>query len=740
MLSLSIVDQFILKHDLPASENQRAFALMTVTIDLIANIYEQLFVAIHNDTPPSPQTRQEVVSLAQADASARAESLLSWSVLYVLHVHSALDVPKSDLASAYGMTARNLRRYQAQGVQRLTDALVRLEWEAITHLQQVRLVARLPYAARTLLGRDDALGDLLSGYRQGQRTLMITGAAGIGKSHLATHFLERIVRDPSTAPRHLIWLHQPRDVQAVVEQASNILAPGLYSSTLREYAFTHDIVLVIDEGEALLPDFAALRRELGHVYVLCLVRTCAQADVLASVDVHIHLGPLGVQDAHMLYQVTHQSNTHAATHEAREVVTRGNPREIRAYARQSAFPFAWADHRTPDAQAFIGMFALLSHQRVVQADLAPNPQQKAQLDNWLKTGLLHTERNSLHLDDAVGQLIWSRWQRGEDKNVLHHITEYLVEGMAGESVWSIASQLAAAENLLDKLADVLLPQQVERLAEAFWRIALRSGRVTKWVSLLNNLQVQSTPIQVAYAVLLSRAGMVDLSHQLLHDISRECGIAGRFQEQAAAMLEQAVLLRRQGRYAAAGAVLERLMNRSLPAQLRGLVDLERVRLLLGAGAADEAMLAWESVRAFEPPTPSSSIIMDLLECELLLLHEQVDQAVAILNDLDGADTVGLGGHRHALLARTYVITKQFAEAEDCFQLAVNDLQVSEDTYVAARVATNFAALLLDRQEYSRALEILQWSRGKQSINGDRVGLVSTHHNLAIAQRRIANTS
>jgi hypothetical protein len=96
------------------------------------------------------------------------------------------------------------------------------------------------------------------------------------------------------------------------------------------------------------------------------------------------------------------------------------------------------------------------------------------------------------------------------------------------------------------------------------------------------------------------------------------------------------------------------------------------------------------------------------------------------------------GYIHLLLGRGYAGLDDLDNAEDHFQRASQLMQDVTDRFTVARALSNFAALLIRRQAWERAWQLLKWVEAQQVVCKDQIGLEATRHNQAIVRMELAD--
>src|SRR5262249_1326221 len=135
--------------------------------------------------------------------------LASLSFLYFHYVRVDLGISLELFCKASSLEERSLRRYQQYAVKRLTDVLASEEWDVRKQQNKRRLYTELPYAtASPLPGRQTLIADIKAQIEEGNQHILLTGAPGIGITHLISGLLQEYI-DQMQLDR-LVWINEPQ--------------------------------------------------------------------------------------------------------------------------------------------------------------------------------------------------------------------------------------------------------------------------------------------------------------------------------------------------------------------------------------------------------------------------------------------------------------------------------------------------------------------------------------------------
>ena len=90
MLSLAIVDEYLLYHDFPQGDQRRQFALREILVDAIIDQYAYLREAVLEQSYVFPENLSELRDIVVADAESENSELRTWSLLFAKVRHNAL--------------------------------------------------------------------------------------------------------------------------------------------------------------------------------------------------------------------------------------------------------------------------------------------------------------------------------------------------------------------------------------------------------------------------------------------------------------------------------------------------------------------------------------------------------------------------------------------------------------------------------------------------------------------------
>ncbi|MFZ4814991.1 MAG: hypothetical protein ACOYL5_10690, partial [Phototrophicaceae bacterium] len=299
---LGIVDAFIAQEALPTLSNKRLYALQTILTNLILQQYlgqrERLGLLL----PALDQiSRQALLQIIAKDAAQPNMTLKVWSVLVARYVLTSLEITLSELENCFGVSDRQLRRMMHQGIEQVIRLITDLELRHHHSTHKFRLKSQIPATRSVMLGQDDLLQAAWNLYSQHKPfRLLLSGDSGMGKSHVAAKISEALIEHP-TPPDQIIWIQRPQ----YLAQTLNIILESLYGEYPPQdwmtYAAMQNILLVIDDGDALMAGYPQLLATVKAFHLIFTTTLAPPVDALVTFDLHVTLKPLVAHHAYQLY-------------------------------------------------------------------------------------------------------------------------------------------------------------------------------------------------------------------------------------------------------------------------------------------------------------------------------------------------------------------------------------------------------------------------------------------------------
>ncbi len=740
---LLLIDLLVVAPAMPESDEKRAFAVQELLVGEITQALDEQ-CALFRLTPPNERSRddeaeREFRELVKFDK----HHLLAWGILYYRYVRSDLDMSIERLAQSMAVTPRTISRYNDDGVELLTQRLIRMEQAARQTQIERHLYSMLPYSVTvSLVGRDDLLQsteDLLVNLLPCH--ILITGTTGIGK----TAFVQELLRHQIAANRldHLIWLDRPASAQfAHQEIVARLLREG-GEMNLRDYLMLYRVVVVLDGVDMIANDpesLGRLLRDLGGAVVFLINRVYVP---LEGVEVHLNLPEINAQAADALVKKAlrlHSNADSAHTGQVAHDLYRhigGNPLGLRLAAGLWESSKNWGTLNLDIYERLFGqMFAAFNGQMKTAwcaLSLLPEPIQLDQLAvMWgisAHTIVLLLQHGLVDGDGDAGYVLV-----GAAREYIHQI--YAIDESVQRLFSLLVDKLNDSEVADDVFEQVLLsgfPElSLEQRAEwirRLWKSALIRGHWAKWRMIfddyLQQVDTVEPELRIAYGVCLRRLAEWEASQQIFYSLSLECGRSGDFAGQATRLLEWSVLARYRGEYERAQALLGQTKRYALRAQDEDLLHettLQEAQFLIEQGNGVEAYklltVLPKSLHMLALQSEAQLILGNYNFCRVL-----AEQALKLSED-DQATQASL----RTIIGRSYQAQHDEVQAHGYLTDALTLLERLDDKFALARAQTNLAAAFPQMKRYSDAGRLLTNAEEVQVRLGDRVGLRATRHN------------
>jgi len=749
---LLLVDLRIMTPDMPDSDETRVFVAQELLVGEITRaLHEQcdMFRLI----PPGERTRGEDVEREAAElVKIGKHNLMAWSTLYYRYVRSDLGLSVEELAQLFTVTPRTVARYHDDGIDMLMQRLIHEERLARQTQIERRLYAMLPYSVPiTLLGRND----LLEATERLLPTLspchlLITGATGIGK----TVFVQELLRRQITAGQldQLVWLDKPVSTQFVRQQMIEQLLREGGEITLRDYLLMFRVVVVVDGLDLLAVDrdaLVGLLRALGAAVVILINRVHVP---LEGVETHLPLPEIDPEAANTLINHALRLHAHADSEHIRQVARDlyrqlgGNPLALRLAAGMWENSKNWdALNRDVHERLFGQMFAAFNEQTKrtwCAFVLLAHPTRFDEISNlWgtparavhllLRHGLIEGDGDTGYsLVAAAREYIQQTYDMDEDTR--RYFADLLGDLSDSDSAQDIFEQV-----LISGVPKVTLNERRE-IIERRWKTGMMRGHWAKWRMIFEDYMRQvddvAPDMRIAYGVCLRNLTEWDAAQQIFYNVSLECGQNGLFAEQAHAFIEWSVLVKYQGEYQRAQALIAQTKRYALRTHDDNLLDeaiFREVWILVEQGKGAEA----NQLLASLPESPRGTVVQS--EAQFVLGNYDACRMLAEralqLNRGNQATEASL----YTIIGRSYQEQQDYPQAHIYLTDALTLLQRLEDIFRLARAQTNLAAVLIAMRRLADAEMLLTDAAQLQSRLGDKVGLGTTRHNLSILGGYIA---
>lgn len=721
----------------------------------------------HLPEPAGDDSLNSALDQMSRDFKQRALELEAWSLLYYRFVRVDLDLSWDQLAAVTAQDVRTLRRRQGRGLSRLLRMLLHQEQEArrANHADWMRRMVP-PAPIYPLVGRDaliDQAWRILT-RQDGRRHLALVGPGGIGKTAMAAELTHRLI--DAAKLDNVAWLAPPPDLPPadLAEYCVGVMnVPLLGPDQLRQFCQKHELLIVLDEAESLLPpggNTAMLQAFLEQVPEARILVT--SRFLLPGIGLQvIQLPELNSDEALTVMERTWPFS-HVLDSLRRDVIWQqagGNPLALEVatplVARLSRSSLVDADlpARLPDH------IALLQN----LYEWAWNQLEEPAIHMWLVTWLLpptHIQHDLVMLAGGFDEITAAQAARqlrqlslldlepSQERYVLHSVARVYLQAKIREpenQAWirlasrRLSGAVLGAPNAaclalhLIEHGDLLGLTLVDRvkLLEAAWPNAMHHGLWATWRPVIETLLEEAQrENDRAVLALLHRAlgvtcrwlGRHDLAETHLQEALRFTDQSGKQHDYAQALIELAVVFRYQQRLESA----QQTAHYALAAfrQLRDYPGIERCTIELAQLALDLGHPA-DTLDQLEPVAYSARVAA--LACNAHLMLGDLQEALAHAEQavtLAASDRPNQA-RAQAGLGRVYLELGRLPEAEDHLALALSLLEQQRDMMGWARTASTLARVYHLSSRWEKAVDLLEDAAVHQRILHDHLGLEAT---------------
>ncbi len=745
---LWLVDHYLANPNLPRIQHSRDFALSAI---LTALIFDELRTQRHNLglQPFHPDMSAKHLLAALAADGAASPELIGWDWLYCRYVRVDLNISQRVFCSALHLDERTLRRYQQHAYKRVTEKLIQAERAARADERKRRLLGELPaYNRRPFIARDNLL-DHLQFVLQSSPHVLLTGAAGVGKTALAHALLCRQIE--TDAFEQLIWIGQPETTalsrHQIYEATISKLESGRYR--LQDYLRLYRVAVVLDGIEHLAADeLHSLLDELAGAQVILTSRQHVTLPDCA----HISVPELNPADAVALFRKWLEINYPHQEDWPDETLWQsvgGNPLAISLMAQNLPLFEPKTLIARSIEQLFAEHYAHLTP-AVIRAwfAFALCPPGAVSVDDLLNIWPAQISREAVA--ELLGKHLLEPAGFTQTACILTNAARHFIIGQNHDAARAVVHELTdsldathpPASYLYDILEHILLTgwpeidtRQRQGWINTIWREGLRRGHYAVWKHLFQARDLfLDTAAQIAYAVCLRRVGEWELSQQVLETAIFQAGRLGAFLDQASASVELAVLLRYRGAYERAVVLLTRAehsVRRYQDENLLQAIEVEKAQIAVDRGDAHGA----QAILSTLPQTRRARFLL----AETWLLQGQVEPCRVIARQLvfETADNAGELASAYTLLARADEQAEDWEAAQRHFSSAVTLLETLRDPFALARAQVNLGALMIRSEAWDEARRLFATAEIIQEQLNDRVALEVTRHNLRLLDARAA---
>jgi tetratricopeptide (TPR) repeat protein len=765
LLSLLLVDEFLIQSDLPRSSLSREFALSHVLTSLISTEFAHLRRVSGYPIPESDTPRELVLEMIHYDAELMSPEIIGWSWLYHHYVRIDLDVQAQVFCDALHIEERTLRRYQQHILKRLTNLLIENEWSARVRQQKRRLLSELPRTANIefLDAREDTSNYVKRMFVQAKPAhFCISGSRGIGK----TTFVEAILYDQINEGviDQLVWVQMPVSVAYVHNYLLEHLLPPEAQIDLREYLLLHRTVIVLDDIEPLFNDVSHLRELLYLLSPAVVFMTYSSAYAALPDTIEVSLKEFNESDARTFATHVLASTQYAVQADDEQIATvwdrvGGNPLALQMVIRNLPyFDLKSIDNLLGLNTVYDRIFRLLDKKGqfawIILALRPPSEVEFSELQhiwpkyitrdsigNLLQYHIIEVSAHSLRHRFISGarHYIEDMYQRGDEP--IRELTNYLLR----EFDSAIYLHNEHTNLYLLQLEYVLLANWVsidthlrKKWISIWWMEGVRYKHWATWRTLLETqITFDTIDIKVyqGYAICLQHLGEWGLSQQVIEVILSETGRTGAFIEQAKTLLQLSIILRHRGKYEKAFEILSRVEEIAIRYHSNPLIlalSVEQIHLAVDLGDPQFA-------KPFVPKLPDD-VQTYFLKSEIYFLEENYEQSrtYAQLALPYAKNDFVVRGRIYTLMGRICEQENNLEGAQENFSWSLMILEQNDDTFGLSRAQLNLGALFIRTGHYEEAATLLQAAEKIQVQLGNQVTLAAIRHNLRLLDIAFSN--
>jgi tetratricopeptide (TPR) repeat protein len=765
LLSLLVVDEFLLQPDLPRSSISREFALSHILTSLISAEFARLRHVSGYPIPESDTSRELVLEMIRYDAELTSPELIGWSWLYHHYVRIDLDIQAQIFCDTLHIEERTLRRYQQHILKRFTNLLIENEWAARVRQQKRRLLRELPRTANLefLDAREDTTNYVRRMFAEAKPAhFCISGSRGVGK----TTFVEAILHDQINEGSidQLVWLQMPVSVVYAHNYLFEHLVPPEAQIELREYLLLHRTVIVLDDIEPLLNDVSHLRELLYLLSPAVVFMTYSSAYAALPDTIEVTLQEFNESDARTFATHVLASTQYSAQANDEQIATiwdrvGGNPLALQMIIRNLPYfdlksienllglntiydrIFRLLDKKGQLAWIILTLRLTKEFEFSELQQIWPKYITRDSIGNMLQYHILEVSANSLRYRFISGarHYIEEMYQQGDEH--IHELTSYLLR----EFDSAISFHTEHTNLYLPQLEYVLLADWVsldsylrKKWISNWWTEGVQHKHWAIWRTLLETqiaFNIIDIKIYQGYAICLRHLGEWRLSQQVIESILLETGRRGAFIEQAETLLQLSTILRHRGKYEKAFEILSRVEEIAIRHHSNPLIlalSVEQIHLAIDLGDPQFA-------KPFIPNLPDD-IQSYFLKSEIYFLERDYEQS-RIYAQL----ALPYAKNDFVFRARIFTLMGRICEqennlegAQENFSWSLMILEQNDDAFGLSRAQLNLGALFIRTGHYEEASALLQAAEKIQKQLGNQVTLAAIRHNLRLLDIAFSN--
>lgn len=744
--ALTLVDEFLSDPSLPRIENSRVFAINSVLLNLITQEFTEQRRIHRLPMPDENATRFQHIEAIRRDAQVNSPNLIAWSLLYYHYVAVDVDITLELFADCVSVDPRTIRRRLIYALETLTTKVIEAEWNIRKKIQRQLLLAHLPTMQKTLLfGREYAFEEMRKLFESElPKHILVTGATGSGKTTFVQEFLRQQILGGGQKPiEALVWLKAPISRQEIEYQIRSRLLAEDNQLKLQHYFLHYSTVIVIDDPAAMsMAEWDQLLGFLGAATVFVIhethipltkpivtikMRELDELETVAYLDSLPHIVDTGVDPSHHIQLIRELvgGNPLALRLTYESLLNDANPLTVRATITD-IFSHLFESQTDQVKQAWITL--LLLPAEGLDLDVCyriwPN------LSRYSITTL--TKRHIVIIQDdrqvilqSVARTIAIEYVRNyEDLQIFlneqMNLLIAFIERFPADSI-----------PVMEWLLYTEYPDLPSEVSTAWIRylIPIQQKNYGRWLMILEKPRNRvELDFQIEYGSMLWRCHRWQLAQRVLEHTIFEAGKSGKFELQARAMLELAILFRYWNALDKAELLLQsaleiaqRFKDKSLEHQIA--LEFSQIAIQQRDGTLARQYLSQVK------PTPRSWMLM----AEAHLLLEQSDEALIAADRAKKFfenDKLNLALNQ-MITGRAYMQRSDDELALDFMLRAITLLETLQYPLLLARAWVNYAVLLSKRESYDQAYEFLLQAEKVQTELHDVYGLALTRHNRAI---------
>ncbi len=760
--SLVLVKEYLQNPARPPANDLRMYAVKAILCEIITDRLNH-FRQMAGVSPLSPVVdRNAALQSIVEDSRSNNPEFVGWSLLYHRFVRVDLGISLNDFEQWSSIEGRTLRRYRQHAVTKLVDEMIQREWHARERHHRHRLRAKIPGRnGGRLIGRDDDLQRIFQTLSEDSlQTFQVSGAPGIGKTALlrtvAQGLIEQLDYD------YVFWIEQAATAQEIYNDILTEVLPQYASADLRELFQSWRFLVILDDCALQLEELNDVIEELAHTTTLI---AATHAQPLAHFVHHVRLQELSADAAEELvheYYASSFAPDPISPQQMQHIWNRvgGNPSGLHLFMQQwIAGDSAWLagqslhaiyasvyDTCSHEAQTVWHFFALAGYRGIRSHELETLFEAHTlSRDGFLMLierfllRALEAERDHVLPHSALRFVVATYQQDAVRERIDEEVRHFLKSIQTGHAarLGRFIAQILSADWFKLDVDDVLYA------VDAYALISLNDEAAAMWWRVYQRYPQFpfSAEARLGFAITARKQHEYHAAGSLFRQVIAATGQQGAFALQSEAVLEEAILLRLQGRYSQAMRQLDwirkqPLMNSNPSFADRVYHEIAQSLLEQGEGAEAEAYL--ERINAAYSPRWMQQHV------ESLALQGRIEEAAQrALDTLERYDDTLTQPERIALftvLGRVHLQAERAELAVNWFSEALHIAEDSQHRLLMGRCMSNLAGALLSAEQIAEAHPLLEEAQRIQNVLHDPLGLTVTRKNLSVLRRKQVNQS